>query len=176
MWIQATFCELATLSQGSGLEGSTLTSFPFQDVQTTRMIGKSITSIGVSVLQHGMLILSVVRFVDRDMVMRYHWGLAVGHAYAHEKGDTVSMDVHTEEREPGIHPEVEEPDDLDLQNSEGQDDAAEHTLRNRDDDAWDDSGESGGDDEPDQLVISDVEEDVSGDEFVFLTSRDRCFL
>jgi hypothetical protein len=108
--------------------------------------------------------------------MRYHWGLAVGHAYAHEKGDTGSMDVHTEEREPGIHPEVEEPDDLDLQNSEGQDDAAEHSLRNRDDDGWDDSGESGGDDEPGRSVSSDVEEDISEDEFVFLTSRDRCFL
>jgi hypothetical protein len=23
------------------------------------------------------------RFVDRDMVMRYHWGLAVGHVYTH---------------------------------------------------------------------------------------------
>lgn len=22
-------------------------------------------------------------FVDRDMLMRYHWGLAVGHAYSH---------------------------------------------------------------------------------------------
>jgi len=23
------------------------------------------------------------RFVDRDMVMRYHWGYGVGHTYAH---------------------------------------------------------------------------------------------
>ncbi|KIM59250.1 hypothetical protein SCLCIDRAFT_27507 [Scleroderma citrinum Foug A] len=28
----------------------------------------------------------VNRFVDRDMVMRYHWGLGVGHAYAHGQG------------------------------------------------------------------------------------------
>ena len=108
------------------------------------------------------------------MVMRYHLGLAVGHAYAHEKGDTNSMDTHTEERdveEPEIHPEVEAPDGLDFQTVDGQDDSAEHTLRNRDDDAWDNSDESGGDDEPNQLRISDVEEDTSEDEFVFLTSR-----
>lgn len=24
------------------------------------------------------------RFVDRDMVMRYHWGLGVGHIYSHD--------------------------------------------------------------------------------------------
>jgi hypothetical protein len=109
------------------------------------------------------LTLSIVRFVDRDMAMRYHWGLAVGHAYAHEKGDTDAMDTHTREYEPAIHPEVVEgePDDLDLENSEGQDhdDAAEHTLRNRDDDTWDNSDESGGDDTPDQSGNSDVEED-----------------
>ncbi|KIM50226.1 hypothetical protein SCLCIDRAFT_34507 [Scleroderma citrinum Foug A] len=28
----------------------------------------------------------VNRFVDRDMVMQYHWGLGVGHAYAHGQG------------------------------------------------------------------------------------------
>ena len=25
------------------------------------------------------------RFVDRDMVMRYYWGMGVGHAYSHEQ-------------------------------------------------------------------------------------------
>lgn len=25
------------------------------------------------------------RFVDRDMVMRYHWGLGVGHLYSHQR-------------------------------------------------------------------------------------------
>jgi hypothetical protein len=27
------------------------------------------------------------RFVDRDMVMRYHWGLAIGHTYTHSSSD-----------------------------------------------------------------------------------------
>jgi hypothetical protein len=137
------------------------------------MIGNDIMSIGTSGLVHGVLVLRLVRFVDRDMVMRYHWGLAVGHAYAHEKGDTDSMNRHVEEcnREaPGIDPEVEEPDGLDLQQAGGQDDLAEHTLRNRDDDDWDNSDEGGGDDGTDRLGISDIEEDISEDELVF---RDR---
>ena len=29
-----------------------------------------------------------LRFVDRDMVMRYHWGLGIGHVYAHVKRPT----------------------------------------------------------------------------------------
>ena len=29
-----------------------------------------------------------LRFVDRDMLMRYHWGLAVGHVYAHHRSST----------------------------------------------------------------------------------------
>ena len=27
----------------------------------------------------------IPRFVDRDMVMRYHWGLGVGHVYTHNQ-------------------------------------------------------------------------------------------
>ena len=29
--------------------------------------------------------LMVTRFVDRDMLMRYHWGLGIGHSYTHTK-------------------------------------------------------------------------------------------
>jgi hypothetical protein len=32
------------------------------------------------------------RFVDRDMTMRYHWGLAVGHVYT--RGQTASQAIH----------------------------------------------------------------------------------
>jgi hypothetical protein len=51
------------------------------------MIGLSTTSIsmltqsGYFVASH-LLPLFVVRFVDRDMVVRYHWGHGVGHTYA----------------------------------------------------------------------------------------------
>lgn len=33
------------------------------------------------------------RFVDRDMIMRYHWGLGVGHLYAHRDGHDNGMTV-----------------------------------------------------------------------------------
>jgi len=32
-----------------------------------------------------VLIRSTHRFVDRDMLMRYHWGTAVGHVYTHQQ-------------------------------------------------------------------------------------------
>ena len=31
-------------------------------------------------------------FVDRDMVMRYHWGLAIGHIYGHKPLDRNAVD------------------------------------------------------------------------------------
>jgi hypothetical protein len=31
-----------------------------------------------------------ISFVDRDMVMRYHWGLGVGHTYSHVPGPEIS--------------------------------------------------------------------------------------
>ena len=42
----------------------------------------------------------MLRFVDRDMVMRYHWGLAAGHVYAHRTRDqTVALGTTTLENE-----------------------------------------------------------------------------
>lgn len=32
------------------------------------------------------MLTTVPRFVDRDMVMHYHWGLVVGHVYTHVVG------------------------------------------------------------------------------------------
>lgn len=32
-----------------------------------------------------MIILCKIRFADRDIVMRYHWGLGIGHTYSHGK-------------------------------------------------------------------------------------------
>jgi hypothetical protein len=31
------------------------------------------------------MIYQITRFLDRDMGMRYHWGLGVGHQYAHTR-------------------------------------------------------------------------------------------
>ena len=44
---------------------------------TTQKIGNTITLIGEKKMY--------ISFVDRDMVMRYHWGLGIGHVYAHVK-------------------------------------------------------------------------------------------
>ena len=40
----------------------------------------------------------VSSFVDHDMVMRYHWGLGVGHTYAHE-GDNEGPRNETNSRD-----------------------------------------------------------------------------
>jgi hypothetical protein len=41
-------------------------------------------------------------FVDRDMMMRYHWGLGVGHTYAHHDTERSSVpDGHSQGREEG---------------------------------------------------------------------------
>jgi|ERR1700722_1837797 len=57
------------------------------------------------------------RFLDRDMVMRYHWGVAVGHLYTHghivclqtpEPMETVSSD---EELDIAVNPLTKRHDD-----------------------------------------------------------------
>jgi hypothetical protein len=113
-------------------------------------------------------ILKTASFVDRDMVMRYHWGLAVGHTYAHEKENTESMEINPEDRydmeEAAINSKVEEHDSPD--NTDVRDDPAEYTLGNLDDDLCDYSSASEADyPGPDGMGISDVEGDVSDDEF-----------
>ena len=54
----------------------------------TPRTGSTITLTGRGglsyVLAHNLKSHSV-RFVDRDMVMRYHWGLGVGHVYAYSR-------------------------------------------------------------------------------------------
>jgi hypothetical protein len=61
---------------------------PYQVVPKTLRIGWDTTQIGEFNFVKTKLHLSamVCRFVDRDMVMRYHWGLGVGHIYSHHSG------------------------------------------------------------------------------------------
>lgn len=57
----------------------------------------------------------VGRFVDRDMVMRYHWGLAIGHVYTHRQRSTHAgvswpgIDVYSKRRTatPPVDPQIE---------------------------------------------------------------------
>jgi hypothetical protein len=55
------------------------------------MTGSSIISTGevesgLKLNQLNLIILS--SFVDRDMLMRYHWGLGIGHTYSHTAAST----------------------------------------------------------------------------------------
>ncbi|KAF5314748.1 hypothetical protein D9611_007063 [Ephemerocybe angulata] len=53
----------------------------------------------------------VNRFVDRDMIMRYHWGLGVGHKYSHKDAPTKPPGEESEAGSPEIAP-VEEGSDV----------------------------------------------------------------
>lgn len=53
-----------------------------------RVIGDVTTLTGESLwtlegLVHPSYLSTQSRFVDRDMMMRYHWGLGIGHTYSH---------------------------------------------------------------------------------------------
>ena len=36
------------------------------------------------------LYLHICRFADRDILMRYHWGLGIGHTYSHEDSENIN--------------------------------------------------------------------------------------
>jgi len=93
--------------------------------------------------------LSISRFVDRDMLMRYHWGCAIGHLYTHDP-TTVSALEHSPDFEVTECAATECP--LQVVNDARQDtnqildgrtsavDQTELDLRNHDDDEWEDAG------------------------------------
>jgi hypothetical protein len=61
------------------------------------------------------LIMQLNRFVDRDMVMRYHWGLGVGHVYSRIDGPSqpiVAASRQLIEGHTGDHHSIQEPSGL----------------------------------------------------------------
>lgn len=44
------------------------------------------------------------RFVDRDMIMRYHWGLGIGHIHSHGLIDNVNMEANAHEQDNPLPP------------------------------------------------------------------------
>lgn len=42
---------------------------------------------------------TIIRFADRDMVMRYHWGLGIGHTLSHGSSEYLLGSVITSESE-----------------------------------------------------------------------------
>ncbi|THH10901.1 hypothetical protein EW146_g8221 [Bondarzewia mesenterica] len=104
------------------------------------------------------------RFADRDMVMRYHWGFAVGHAYAHDQTaslvapvsrapvvETRLSDVQLEELGTGsLNDEVTvEPDNEDTGNPDSQ-------LGYCEDDGWEDDSEVSGNERGDEISDDDM--------------------
>ena len=49
---------------------------------------------------HYLNLIVLCSFVDRDMLMRYHWGLGIGHRYAHT---TASIDSQLSSPSPKFH-------------------------------------------------------------------------
>jgi hypothetical protein len=92
------------------------------------------------------------RFADRDMIMRYHWGLAVGHIYGHQQSrhmhhiNSTSFDAE----EKAAQSEA----DVDGNNTEEavveQDD--EDTSSYDDGSSDDDDGDGDGDDDDDEML------------------------
>ena len=85
------------------------------------MIGGIITSTGAFLCKFSFTDLNVVsRFADRDMLMRYHWGLGVGHVYAHES--TTESVKETLQAPSRFEPDIVIPDchiDMDEKDSDG---------------------------------------------------------
>lgn len=76
------------------------------------MIGTSTLLIGeLVVLYYLSVILSSVSFVDRDMLMRFHFGLGVGHVYSHRRN---AQAMHQRD-DSAVQRRVEESDDEDSQ-------------------------------------------------------------
>lgn len=83
------------------------------------------------------------RFVDRDMIMRYHWGLGVGHVYAHDQTPSRAVTIFSESesntdlnRPQGV-PTSEDATPV-FNDNESDIEQPEFELRNRDDDLWED--------------------------------------
>jgi len=87
---------------------------------------------------------TTLRFVDRDMVMRYHWGMAVGHVYTHatpnnicrqatttDENTTGDLDLPTSSEHPGFCTDLSE-QDVEPEDHEGDD--PELAFENREDD------------------------------------------
>ena len=49
------------------------------------------------------MVIPLSSFVDRDMLMRYHWGLGIGHTYAHNTSSTESLLRSTSQRTQPLH-------------------------------------------------------------------------
>ena len=114
---------------------------------TTTLTGKNTIFIHILLYTHNLL---NVRFVDRDMLLRYHWGHGVGHVYSHTWTE-FSSNVNT----------VSTSADVDLDLNTGDEAASE------DQEEWDsvsnNTGSDGCQDESPKSDFGSDEEDLLSD-------------
>ena len=103
-----------------------------------------------------------LRFVDRDMLMRYHWGLAVGHIYSYGQraniptnSTTAQAFGSTTDADSGDEADPEAHDLIDDSNAENR----ELGFDNNEDDWIDESGEDddgpvGAEDDDDDVIVA----------------------
>jgi hypothetical protein len=106
------------------------------------------------------------RFSDRDLLMRYHWGLGVGHLHAHQHAATSipGEDSHIRTQSPDCEPDVDENDvGAQTQDRDGDNDAddPELSLTERDLEGWEDVAS---DDSDNELQVESHEDDFTDEE------------
>ena len=110
-----------------------------------------------------LILLYPPRFSDRDLLMRYHWGLGVGHFHAHQSASTSGCvsDLAEDAQDiqvPGMEPQEALGETLAQANDRGgsdigyESDNPELSLEDRDLEGWDDIemddiGDGDGDDD-----------------------------
>lgn len=96
------------------------------------MIGVNTISIGESVVSHHKSAFDSVhrvRFVDRNMLMQFHFGLGVGHIYFHYRVTQAGPQHASTSLQPSLTDGVEEPaNNVEVDEYEYEDDGTEDGL------------------------------------------------
>jgi len=109
-------------------------------------------------------------FVDRDMFMRYYWGLAAGHTYTHS-----TENDHPQIQSSSTSISVDENDDPEPETSTGDSDLLNHLPERDVDVQHDNNPEFGFDNRQDDLIDDEAEIDGyeggidNDDEFIAIT-------
>jgi hypothetical protein len=119
-----------------------------------------------------LILLYPARFSDRDLLMRYHWGLGVGHFYAHQPASTLGhvSDMAGDAQDsqvPDMELQEASRESLEQPNDKGSDmgydsDNPELSLEDRDLEGWDDIEMDDGDEDEDEDEDIGEPEDFTG--------------
>ncbi|KAJ3514875.1 hypothetical protein NMY22_g14600 [Coprinellus aureogranulatus] len=98
----------------------------------------------------------VNRFVDRDMLMRYHWGLGIGHRYSHEDAPDAVGAKSSESGEDDADAELSDGLGQGM-SSEDDSDGSQYTLQDREDELVGGEELDGSGDEDEEIPEPDEE-------------------